>query len=170
MSKEVEGFDQARADRLIWKHIGRKPVSEIAKMSGMKPEEVLRRKNEMLEETDVLTIQQKRQKLLMELDEMAAHAREKAESISSEFYAGTINASVSAIKTMLTELNRMESKSSGEVEKLNSMRLQELMRLMDKVVFASTAEIADRYELDEDELQVIFQEKLVEEARRLDEE
>src|SRR5690625_7746741 len=81
MSAEVESLDQGRVDALIWKHAGVRPVREIAEMAGVRPDEVLRRKNELLEEVDVLTIQQKRQKLLIELDGIARDARKRAEEI-----------------------------------------------------------------------------------------
>lgn len=169
MSEEIEEFDQPRADKIIWRNMGLKPVSEIAKLTGMKPEAVLRRKNELLEEIDVLTIRQKQAKFMVQLDQMAADARDKAETIASEFYAGTINASVSAIKTVLTELNRLEAKTTGEVERLNSLRIKELLRLMDRVVNISVREVANEYSLDEADLLEIFQSNLVSAAQELDE-
>ena len=169
MSEELEPVDQERIDRTIWSRVGKDPVSSIAKATGLKPEEVLRRKNELLTNVDVLTIQQKRQKLLIELDEMAADARETAKSMPSEFYAGTINASVSAIKTMLGELNRMESKDSAAVDRLNSLRLKEITRLIDQVVILSVREIAAEHDLDEDALMEVFQDNLVRAAQEIEE-
>lgn len=168
MSEEVEEFDQKRADQLIQRYIGRRSVREIAEMAGMRPEEVMRRKTELINNIDVLTIQEKRAKLLYELDELAANARERADSSSDEFFSGMLNSSVSAMKTVLVELARAEKADQGAVEQLNNLRVKELLRLMDSVVLSSVREIADRFDLDEDELTEIFQERLVDEARMLE--
>lgn len=158
-----------RADKIIMRHIGRKPISEIAKLVGMKPEEVLRRKNELISSIDVLSAQEKRTKLMYELDELAAQARERAEGTVDEFYSGMLNSSVAAMKTVMTELARMEKQDAGALERLNQKRVAELLRLVDVVVAASVREIAQAHKLDEDELMLVFQEKLTEEARSLEE-
>lgn len=170
MGEEIEEVDTERVDRLIMKNVGVKPVSYIAKLTGLKPEEVLRRKAQLLEEIDVLTVQQKRQKLLINLEEIAQDAMEKSKSINSEFFAGTLNAAVSAQKVILAEMARIEKNSSDEVVRLNEMRIRELMRLIDATVVSSVREIAATHGLEEAELMEIFQSKLSEEARALEEE
>lgn len=168
MGEEIEHLDQSRVDELIWKHIGLKSVREISAMAGIKPEEVLRRKNELLDGIDVLSIQQKRQRLLIELDGMARETRERAARVSDEFFSGAINASTGAIKTMLQELSRMEKQDSGKIEALNQMRVRELLKLVDFTVARSVREIASTHDLDETELMEIFQGHLVEAARELE--
>lgn len=168
VENEVED-SMDRADKIIMRHIGRKPISEIAKLIGWKPEEVMRRKSELINSIDVLTIQEKRAKILYELDEMAAKAREKAESTIDEYAAGLLNSAAAAMKTVLVELARMEKQDSGAVEKLNQLRVRELMRLVDAVVVSSVREIAATHKLDESELLEVFQEHMVEEARALEE-
>lgn len=158
-----------RADAIIMRHIGRKPISEIAGLIGWKPEEVLRRKSELINSIDVLTIAEKRAKIMYELDEMAAMARERAASTIDEYAAGLLNTSVSAMKTVMVELARMEKQDSDAIERLTQKRVNELLRLMDVVVAASVREIAVTHDLDEAELLEVFQEKLVEEARVLEE-
>lgn len=169
MSTEVEHLDQERVDSIIWKHIGLKSVREIAELCGIKPEAVLRRKNELLDEIDVLSIAEKEARILVELDGMARDAREKAQTISSEFYAGTINASVSALKTMLSQLDRLKKQDQGKIEALNQLRVKELLRLVDETVARSVREIAATHDLDETELMEVFQGHLVDAARELDE-
>lgn len=169
MGEDLDTFDQERADRLIMRHVGRKPVSEIAQMAGMKPEEVLRRKSDLINSIDVLTVQEKRAKIMYELDELAANARERAENAVDEFFSGMLNSSVAAMKTVLVELARSEKADQGAVEQLNAKRVSELLRLMDAVVAASVREIASTHELDEGELLEVFQGKLLEEARAIEE-
>lgn len=168
MGEEIEHLDQSRVDELIWRHAGLKPVRDIAEMTGLKPEEVLRRKNELLDGVDVLSIEQKRQRLLIELDGMARDARDRAQKASDEFYAGTVNAASGAIKTMLAELARMQKQDSGKIEALNNMRVKELLRLVDFTVARSVREIATTHDLDETELMEVFQGHLVEAARELE--
>lgn len=158
-----------RADAIIMRHVGRKPVSEIAQMAGMKPEEVLRRKSDLINSIDVLTVQEKRAKIMYELDELAANARERAENAVDEFFSGMLNSSVAAMKTVLVELARSEKADQGAVEQLNAKRVSELLRLMDAVVAASVREIASTHDLDEGELLEVFQGKLLEEARAIEE-
>lgn len=164
---EHDEFDE-RVDAVIWKSVGLKSVRQIAEDLGISPEKVLKRKRELLEEVDVLSIQEKRQKLLIELEGMAQDAREKAERIASEFYAGTINASVSAIKVMLVELNRASKVDDAKVAELNQKRVRELFSLMRDVVEVGVQEVAETYSLGEDELFAIFNRVLVEAAEKRD--
>lgn len=168
MSGEVEHLDEERISEIIWRNIGLKSVRDIAEMTGLKPEEVLRRKNELLDSVDVLSIDQKRQRLLIELDGMARDARDRAQGASDEFYAGTVNAATGAIKTMLAELARMQKQDSGKIEALNQLRVKELLRLVDSTVVRSVREIAATHDLDETELMEVFQGHLVEAARELE--
>lgn len=169
MSEELEHIDQDRIDKAIWKSIGIKSVRQIANDTGLKPEEVLRRKNELLDEVDVLSIQQKRQRLLIELDGMARDARKRAEGVIDEYAAGLWNAATSAVKTMLTELARMEKQDSGKIEALNNLRIRELLRLIDVTVARAVTEIANTHDLEEAELMEVFQGHLVEAAREVEE-
>lgn len=167
-SKEVAEVDQDRIDRVIWRGIGVKSVRQIAEEAGIKPEEVLRRKGELLDSVDVLSIQEKRQKLVIELDGMARDAREKARNIDSEYYAGTVNAAAGAIKTMLNELARMERGDNSKVEALNQKRISELVSLMREVVDVSVVEIAAKNGLDEQDLYEVFNRRMIEAAEKRD--
>lgn len=170
MGTEIEEYSEfdERIDAVIWKGVGVKPVRQIAEELGISPEKVLKRKRELLEGVDVLSIQEKRQKLLVELEGLAQDARKRAGSMPSEFYAGTVNASVSAIKVMLVELGRAEKADSSAVEKLNDMRLRELMRLVDTTVSATLRQIAETYDLDEPDLISMFQSNLRPAAEAMD--
>lgn len=168
MSEELEVVDQGRIDEVIWRHMGVKSTREIAEMAGVSPAEVLRRTNELIDSVDVLSIQVKRQRLLIELDGMARDARDRAKGTIDEFYSGMLNSSVAAIKTMLQELARMERQDSGKVEALNNLRVRELMRLVDSTVRMTLTEIAQEHDLDEDELMEVFQGHLVEAAREME--
>lgn len=167
-SKEVAEIDQDRIDRVIWRGIGVKSVRVIAEEAGIKPEEVLRRKGELLEDTDRLTIQEKRQKFLVETDGMARDARERAQRSPDEFYAGMINAATGNIKVILNELARMEKADNGKVEALNQKRVAELVSLMREVIDISVVEIAASHSLDEQELYEVFNRRMRDAAEKRD--
>lgn len=167
-TQDVDEVSMERTDALIWKYAGLKPVREIAELTGLKPEEVLRRKNELLDAVDVLSIQQKRQRFLVELDGMAREARERAAGTIDEYYAGMINAATSNIKTSLQELARMEKQDSGKIEALNQARIKELLRLIDVTVARSVEEIARTYSLEETALMEVFQGHLKEAAEEVE--
>lgn len=167
-SREVAEIDQDRIDRVIWRGIGVKSVRKIAEDAGIKPEEVLRRKGELLDSVDVLSIKEKRQKLVIELDGMARDAREKARNIDSEFYAGTVNASAGMIKTLLSELARLEKADNGKVEALNQLRRQEILRLIDSAVRKTFASISAEHGVPEGEMMDTFKSSLVEAAQEGD--
>ena len=157
-----------RIDRVIWRGMGVKSVREMAEETGLKPEEVLRRKNEMLDEVDILSIQEKRQRLVIELDGIARDARERAAKVADEYASGMLNTAVAAMKTYLSELARMEKADDGKIQQLNQMRIRELLRLIDETVTRSVREIASTREIPENELMEIFQGHLTDAARELD--
>lgn len=167
VSDEIEE-SMDRTDRIIRRNIGKKPISEIAQMCGMRPEEVLRRKDDLINGTDVLTLHERRMMRIFEVEEIASETIERARSASDEFSAGHFNSAIAALKTSLTELNRLESKNSDALERLNQKRVTELLRLVDAVVVSTVKEISEQYNLDSDELMEIFQEKLVIEARAIE--
>lgn len=164
----AEAVDQSRIDEMIWEYSGIKPVREISELTGLKPEEVMRRKTELIDSVDVLSIQQKRQRLLIELDGMARDARERAANTIDEYYSGMLNSSVAAIKTLLNELSRMEKQDSGKVEALNRKRVEELVSLVREVVDESVAEISETYGLDDQELFSIFNQRMIDAAQKRD--
>lgn len=166
----MEHLDQERVDEIIWKHIGLKSVREIAELCGIKPEAVLRRKNELLDEIDVLSIAEKEARILVELDGMARDMRERAANTIDEYASGMINSSVAALKTMLSQLDRLKKQDQGKIEALNQLRVKELLRLVDETVARSVREIAATHDLDESELMEVFQGHLVDAARELESE
>lgn len=157
-----------RIERLVWKSLGVKSIRRIAQETGLAPEEILRIKTELLDSVDVLTIADKRTKLLVSLQEMADDAQDRSRSIADEFYAGSINASVGAIKAVLVELNRMSKTDEDKITTLNNLRVKELLSLIDEVVDISVTSIAEKHSLDRDELMAVFSGHLIEAAQRRD--
>lgn len=167
-SKEVAEVDQDRIDRVIWRGIGVKSVRQIAEEAGIKPEEVLRRKGELLDEIDVLSVAEKRIRIMAELDGMARDARERAARVSDEFAAGLLNSSVAAMKTVLGELSRMEKQDQGKIQALNELRRQEILRLIDSAVRKTFSALSAEHGIPEDDMTTLFQESLSEAAREVE--
>lgn len=153
-------------ERIIWMGLGRKSVSKIAAETGLHPADVLRIKQEMFDSIDDLTILQRKQKLMVELESIAYDAREAAGNSIDDFKSGLWNSSISAIKALTTELNRMEKADTSKVEALNAMRVKELVSLMYEVVDGGVPVVAARYNLEEDELFEIFNDTLQRAAKR----
>lgn len=155
-----------RLERTIWKRLGNKSTVQIAKETGLDPETVQRVKRELMEGVDDLTIAQKKQKLIIELESIAQDAREEAENATHEFKAGLYNSAIAGIKAMMVELNRLEKADTTRVDTLNEMRVRELVSLMYEVIDSGVPVIAERYSLDEQELFQVFNEALARAAAR----
>src|SRR5690606_39089348 len=123
---------------------------------------------ELLESVDVLSIQERRMKIMADLQELAQEARRRYEGASDEFAAGLLNSSVAAWKAMITELARMEKADTSKVESLNAKRVQELVRLVRLTVDASVYELSDRFDLDSDDLFEVFNRNMAIAAEQLE--
>src|SRR5690606_38089768 len=129
-----EGLMERLDDRvrgLIWRGMGVESARETAEKVGMKPDEVLRIRKELLDSVDALTVQQKRQKLIVDLQDIAQRVQEDYDSAPWEFKAGLMNSGISAMKTVLVELNRTAKGEQEAVDRLNELRVRELLRLID---------------------------------------
>lgn len=157
-----------RLEKAIWKSLGKKSARRIAEETGLSPERVLRAKREMLEAVDELTIQEKRQKLLVDLQEVADKARDLADVAIQEFQSGLLNSAIQAIKAMQSEMARLEKADNSRVEALNDLRVRELAALMQEVVDSGIQDVAEAYDIDEAELVGIFNAKLIEAAEKRD--
>ena len=157
-----------RLERLVWKSLGLKTVRQIAEETGLTPDAIFAIKRELYESVDVLSVEQKKQKFSVMLEEIAHDTKEDYDNAPYEFKSGLMNSSIAAMKTIMVELNRTSKEEQGRIEQLNALRVKELLRLVDTTVATTLAEIATTYELDEDELQSIFQSHLVPTAQSLD--
>lgn len=166
MSGEVE--IDPRIQRIVWRGLGNKSVREMSEETGLSPEEIFAVKRELLGAVDVLTVQEKRQKILIDMEKLAQDALERAEDSSDEFFAGMMNAARGAMKDMLTALNQTAKGEQEAIERLNDLRVRELLSLIDRTVAYTLTEIAKTYDLDENDLHDIFQKHLKPAAQELE--
>lgn len=162
MSNEIE--ISPRVEKTVWKRLGNTSVRKIAEETGLTREQVIAIREELLDSVDELTINQKRQKFLVELEGISQDARSAAESAEGRDKGPLYSAAVSAIKTVMAELARMEKSSSQAVESLNLLRVRELLALIRDAVDTSVPEIAEKYGIDEDDLYAIFNANLAKAA------
>lgn len=166
---DVEEFViDPRIEKTVWKSLGLKPLKQIADETGLSRDQIIRIREELLSSVDDLTIMQKRQKLIIELESLAYEARDRAQSMADEFVAGTLNASVGAIKAVQAELARMARDDSSKIEALNSLRRREIVQMYISVVDSGVEEIAAEHDLDADALFSVFNRLLEEYAKGQD--
>ena len=164
---EDEEVDE-RIEKVIWKNLGRKSARQIADEAGVSPEVVLRVKRELLESVDVLTIQEKRQKLLVDLQDMAQRAQDDYDKAPFEFKSGLLNSATASIKAVLVELNRADKADQSKVDALNELRKREIVQMYIEVVNTAVTEACERFDLDESEVFDIFNRQLVSAASKRD--
>lgn len=158
-----------RIDRMIWKGIGRKSVRQMAKETGLTVEQVAQRRTELVEGVDEITIQQMRAKLLVDAQDIASTAREDYDDEPDKDKGSKLlTVALGAIKTVLDQLNRMEKASTTAIDELNSLRVRELVSLIQEAVDTSVPEIAELYGIDKDALFQIFNANLGKAAMKRD--
>lgn len=167
----MSGTDLVRpdVDSEIWKRLGVKSTKVIADELGLKPAEVALKTRELLEGVDALTLQQQRLKIMVDLQTVVNDTIARARNAGDERnIAGLYNSATGAMKAVLTQLNRLEDKSTAEVDRLNELRVRELVRLVETSVKATLAEVAQVHGLDAEELMFVFQRNLAEAAQDAD--
>lgn len=157
-----------RLEKIVWRSLGLRSVRQISEETGLAPEQIFAIKREMLDSVDVLTVQEKRTKILVAMEQLAQDALDRADGASDEFAAGMLNAARGAMKDMLTEFNRASKADQGAIEQLNQLRIREILRLVDGTVARTFAEIATTHGIDEDELLSVFQSHLKPMAEELE--
>ena len=175
MAKDVvpvsgEAEVDPRIQRKIWKLLGRRSAREIASEVGLPPEEVLRIKREMLDEVDILSVTETKRKLLSDLQDISQRLQDDYDASPWEFKSGIANSSIAAMKTVLGSLKDTSKGEQEAVDRLNALRVRELLSLMQEVVERGVKETVDRFDLDEDEVFGIFNVALAEAAQNRDEE
>lgn len=134
MTKELTTRDQKRVEAIIWDGMTKKSIRELAEMTGLPDREVLAIRNGMLGAVDALTIDQRRMKLIIDLQAISDAAFEEFErTTDSRSKAPLLSAATQSMKTILDQLKLLEKTGNKEVETLNSLRRKEIVD-----IYAST--------------------------------
>lgn len=155
-----------RIQRTIWRGLGIKSARQMADETGLDAEQIVLIKKELIDNVDILTINQRRQKMMVNLEQYANEAHDAATNAPAEFKAGLMNTAVAAMKELVRQLALLQAESSAEVQSLNQLRIRELMRLVDEAVLLSVKELAIEHGLDEDAMMQVFAENLRKAAER----
>lgn len=155
-----------RIQRTIWRGLGIKSARQMADETGLDAEQIVLIKKELIDNVDILTINQRRQKMMVNLEQYANEAHDAATNAPAEFKAGLMNTAVAAMKELVRQLALLQAESSAEVQSLNQLRIRELMRLVDEAVLLSVKELAIEHGLDEDSMMQVFAENLRKAAER----
>lgn len=163
---DIELAVDERTQRLIWKRLGTRSARQISEETGLPVDQVIRIRNEMLDAVDDLTVKQAKQKLISDLQDIAATAKEDYDDSPWEFKSGLMNSAIAAMKTILVELNRTDKADEEKVNHLNAMRVRELVALIQEVVDISVDELVEKYDvLEKDEVYAIFDANMRKAAR-----
>lgn len=157
-----------RIEKRVWQGLGVKPLRQISEETGLDRDQIIRIREELLASVDDLTIAQKRQKLIIELEGIAQEARDAAAEADGRDKGSLYSSAVSAIKTVVGELARMEKNSTQAIDQLNALRVRELVNLIREAVDTSVPQIAKEYGLEEADLFEVFNKNLQEAAARRD--
>lgn len=172
VNEEVTEQNYEILDRQLRRWAGIKSARQIAELTGYSPDEVIRRRNFLVDAIDELTVAQQMSFILSELQDTARTYREKADQISpndpdsGRNIGPIITASIQAQKAAMTQLNTISKASQGTVDTLNQKRYEELIALIKETIYTSIAIVAERFDLEEADLIEIFQARLVAAADR----
>ena len=168
IARREDPAEQDRIDQVIWSRIGLDPVRKIAETVGLTPEEVLRRKRELLEQVDALTYEEQIVKALYEMREIFDLTKQRFHGIEERSVAGVANSLISAQEKILKQVARLQAQNADRVTALNRLRLEELLRLVGTVVERGAQELSDTHGLDFDDVMDVFSNHLVSAAREID--
>ena len=169
--EEDQDARDPRVERAIWRDLGVKSVTIIAREQGMTPDEVFRIKKRLFESLDVLSLEERRMKILVQMEEIANYAFEAAQHVEEErSLAGLLNSAVNAQKELLKQWRSDAGKVQQDLDSLNATRVRELVRLVKTTIDTTVPEIAREHGLDENDLFERFNRNLSLAAARIEEE
>ena len=161
---------ESAIDSLLVQYAGIKTPNDIADMTGLTPEDVVRRTQEILDRV-TLTNAQRRAKLIFQLDEITAEMSSRYKTAKDEDLARLGNTAAGAIGRILGELRALEKDArENELEQEQAMG-RILASMVDKAMQRAIGELKARHpEIETDNLGKIVESHLVEIALEMDSE
>lgn len=155
-------------DRKLISFAGNKTYEEISELTGVPALEVAKRTQEVLSNIGVLEIDQRRAKLMIQLEGIVNEVDSRKESASNRDLGALLNSSRSAIQTVLKELREIEKSSKTDVQQITSHQGRVLGEILNIAVGHLRAELKDRYGTDDAEIDSLMDEGVVLAIERLD--
>lgn len=139
--------------RLVYKYAAQGlNAREVAEKTGLSPIQALAARKQVLDTVDPLTINEWRTKLLLDLQKLSDDARDAFDKVEDKAKAPMLVAANGAMKTVLSELARMEKSDTQKVDALNAKRVKELLRLVESVVMRLIDYVDDNSDLEREDL------------------
>lgn len=149
-------------DEILIRNAGVKTPAEISEITGVPAEDIARRIHEILNSVDILTIEQKRAKMVLMLEAMIAEAQSRMATATDRVIGAILNSTGGNVTRVLNELSEMENRTKMDIEAINQRRAHELLHMIERAVDRSIGELASRNpEFNRDEVEEVFRGHLV---------
>jgi hypothetical protein len=159
---------ESAIDSLLIRYAGVKSANDIAEETGLEPEEVLRRTQELLDRV-TLTFPQRRAKAIFQLDEITAEMAGRYKRADDENLARLGNTAAGAIGRVLGELRALEKDAKEHEEEQAAAMGRVLATLVDRAMNRAIGELKQRHpEIETGVLSEIVESHLIEIAAEMD--
>lgn len=160
---------ESAIDSFLVQWAGLKSANQLSEETGLEPEEVARRTQELLDKVS-LTFPQRRAKAIFQLDEITAEMTARYKRASDEDLSKLGSTASQAIARVLKELRDMERDAKEHEAEQQVAMGRVLAGMVDKAMNRAIGELRARYpEIEEEHLSGLVQANLVEIAREMDE-
>lgn len=167
---ELDSYDNERNRRMVWRGLGKKSVRQVAEDTGLTVEQVVNLRNQLFDEVDALSVEQRMMKAVVDLQEFADRARESFETIQDERAKGPLmGQAISATKIVLDTMKYWEKTRTGEVNVLNELRKREISLMYEEGGLMFLNWLDEQGHLDISISEPMYQTYLRDAARRMDE-
>lgn len=159
---------ESAIDSYLIQFAGVRSANDLAEETGLLPEEVVRRTQELLDRV-VLTFPQRRAKAIFQLDEVVAEMASRYKGASDEDLSKLGSTAAGAVGRVLRELRDMEKDARQYEGEQQAVMERALATLVDRAMNRVIGELKVRHpEIEESVLTGLVQTNLVEVAREMD--
>lgn len=161
--------NEGAIDSLLVRFAGVKSPNEIAEMTGIAPEDVARRTAEILNSIDFLSIQQKRAKTMIVLEEIVAEVLGRIPDATDRNASGMLNSLRGTASTLLKELERMEIAEREDQQAQLGAYTRRFVEIVQRSYDRAIGELSAKYpEAGTEDITNIVNERILEVSREYD--
>lgn len=159
---------ESAIDSLLVRYAGIKSPNDIAELTGLSPEEVAQKTQQILDRV-TLTFPQRRAKAIFQLDEINAEMAGRYKNAANEDLARLGNTAAGAIGRVLGELRAIEKDAKEHEEEQQQAMGRILATLVDRAMNRAIGELKQRHpEIETDHLGEVLEAHLIEIAAEMD--
>jgi len=161
---------ESAIDSLLVQYAGIKTPNDIADMTGLAPEDVVRRTQEILDRV-TLTSHQIYAKAMFQLQEIISDQRDAVKGAAPEDVARVGNTAAGAIGRMVKLTQDLEAMANKDASEQKEVMGRVLANLVDKAMQRAIGELKQRHpEIETEQLGGILETHLIEIAAEMDSE